>query len=200
MIRRRPPASPATSRSGPARGKRGAWIVAAVAAGFLATAVAVAIVVIIRDKDGDKIAKVNVPPGGKRGQSLMSGKNGDAAVAPKPTVDDAWVKQVAALPAEQQVDAVAAKLKELNPGFDGKVKPTIEGGGVVGLEFVTDNVTDISPLRALPELKSLNCRGSADVWNGRLADLSPLKGMALTALECGRTRVSDLSPRERGCR
>ena len=32
-----------------------------------------------------------------------------------------WVKEVAALPAEKQVEAVAKKLKELNPGFDGKV-------------------------------------------------------------------------------
>ena len=36
-------------------------------------------------------------------------------------VDDAWLKQVAALPAEKQVEAVAKKLKELNPDFDGKV-------------------------------------------------------------------------------
>ena len=32
-----------------------------------------------------------------------------------------WMKDVAALPAEKQVDAVAKKLQELNPGFDGKV-------------------------------------------------------------------------------
>ena len=187
------PPAPTPAKSAPGGRKRRPWIVAAVAAGFLATAIAVAIVVIIRDKNGDIVATINAPPGGSVDIHDEAKKNGQAA-APKPTVDDAWVKQVAAFPAEQQVDAVAAKLKELNPGFDGKVKPTIEGGGVVGLEFVTDNVTDISPLRALPELKSLNCRGSADVWNGRLADLSPLKGMALTALECGRTRVSDLSP------
>ena len=32
-----------------------------------------------------------------------------------------WMKDVAALPAEKQVEAVAKKLQELNPGFDGKV-------------------------------------------------------------------------------
>ena len=32
-----------------------------------------------------------------------------------------WMKAVAALPAEKQVEAVAKKLQELNPGFDGKV-------------------------------------------------------------------------------
>ena len=152
--------APTPAKSAPGGRKRRPWIVAAVAAGFLAMAAAVAIVVIIRDKDGNKIAEVNVPPGGTVDIG-DDGKKGDAAVAPKPPVDDAWLKKVAALPADKQVEAVTAKLKELNPGFDGKVKPTIEGGGVVGLEFVTDNVTDISPLRALPELKSLNCRGSA---------------------------------------
>ena len=38
---------------------------------------------------------------------------------------------------------MAAKLKELNPGFDGKVTPTIENGVVTGLKFLTDNV-DVS--------------------------------------------------------
>ncbi len=33
----------------------------------------------------------------------------------------AWMKTVAALPAEKQVEAVSKKLMELNPGFDGKV-------------------------------------------------------------------------------
>jgi tRNA A-37 threonylcarbamoyl transferase component Bud32 len=117
--------------------------------------------------------------------------------------------------AETQVKAVVAKLKERNPGFDGVVKPTIENGSVTGLEFVTDYVTDLSPLRALPALKRLDCHGSAPD-KGSLADLSPLKGMALTTLlfslntgvtdlsplkgmpltllGCGGTRVSDLSP------
>jgi len=43
------------------------------------------------------------------------------AVKPVIAVDDAFIKEVAALPAAQQVQRVAAKLKELNPGFDGLV-------------------------------------------------------------------------------
>ena len=42
------------------------------------------------------------------------------------TAAERWEKSVAALPAEKQVEAVARRLKELNPGFDGKVTPTIE--------------------------------------------------------------------------
>ena len=34
------------------------------------------------------------------------------------------MKEVAGMPAEKQVKAVAKKLQELNPGFDGKVTPT----------------------------------------------------------------------------
>jgi len=110
---------------------------------------------------------------------------------------DQWVKDVQAMPAEQQVEAVSKKLMELNPGFDGKLTETywagtrllqIENGVVVGISFSTDKVTDISPVRALRGLKFLNVSGE------KLADLSPLEGMKLTLLVCVGTQVSDLSP------
>jgi hypothetical protein len=111
-----------------------------------------------------------------------------------------WMKEVAALPAEKQVEAVAKKLQELNPGFDGKVTggyaqgtPNIENGVVTGFGFRTDNVTDISPVRALQRLRALYC-GGTDRNNCKFSDLSPLKGMPLTNLSCGLTQVSDLSP------
>jgi Leucine-rich repeat (LRR) protein len=104
------------------------------------------------------------------------------------------VKDVAALPAEKQVDAVTAKLQELNPGFDGKVTPAIENGVVTGLQFFTDNVTNIAPVRALPGLKNLRCHGSSP-GKGALSDLSPLEGMQLTVLNCGfLPLLDDLSP------
>ena len=108
-------------------------------------------------------------------------------------IDDAWLKQVATMTAEQQVAAVAAKLKELNEGFDGKVTPTIQDGVVTELQFLTDNVTDISPIRALRGLNKLTCSGSS-AGKGSLSDLTPLKGMKLTRLVCDGTNVSDLSP------
>ncbi|MGA2622049.1 MAG: SUMF1/EgtB/PvdO family nonheme iron enzyme, partial [Thermoguttaceae bacterium] len=111
-----------------------------------------------------------------------------------------WRKDVAALPAAKQVVAVAKKLQELNPGFDGKVTgwdgkgtPKIEDGVVKQFGFCTDNVTDISPVRASVGLKALDCQGNFPD-KGRLSDLSPLKGMPLTSLNCGCTQVSDLSP------
>jgi hypothetical protein len=106
---------------------------------------------------------------------------------------EAWERSVAALPAGKQVEAVAKRLKELNPGFDGKVTPTLLGPAVVGLKFNTDAVTDISPLRALRRLESLHCRGTAQ-RQGKLADLSPLRGLSLTSLRVEDNPVSDLSP------
>ena len=105
-----------------------------------------------------------------------------------------WMKDVAAMPAEKQVDAVAKKLQELNPGFDGKELHAIDGGAVTELRFASDNVADISPVRALKRLKLLACTGS---WDKRkLADLSPLRSLKLTFLNCSFSRVSDLSPLE----
>ena len=46
-----------------------------------------------------------------------------------------WMKQVANLPADKQVEAVAKKLKELNPGFDGKVTPKIDFLDVTELQL-----------------------------------------------------------------
>ncbi|HEY7307744.1 MAG TPA: protein kinase [Gemmataceae bacterium] len=102
----------------------------------------------------------------------------------------AWERRVAALPAEEQVKAVAARLKELNPGFDGKVTHSITGDVVSELQFSTDQVTNILPVRALTKLTSLNVAGEP----GKLADLSPLKGLPLSRLICSKTQVSDLSP------
>ncbi len=103
-----------------------------------------------------------------------------------------WGKEVAALPAEKQVEAVVKKLQELNPGFDGKELHAIDGSVVTELRFSGDNVADISPVRALERLKTLACTGS---WDKRkLEDLSPLRGLKLTFLNCSFSKVSDLSP------
>ncbi|HBJ33578.1 MAG TPA: hypothetical protein DDZ51_02220 [Planctomycetaceae bacterium] len=132
-------------------------------------------------------------------------------------VDESWITKVGSLSATEQVQAVSEKLKELNAGFSDDLKPTIENGAVVAIALLTDSVTDISPVRALKDLTLLTCEGSFTTQsNGRLADLSPLKGMRLTRLyinynerlsdlsplegmplthfHCGRTRVEDISP------
>lgn len=119
-----------------------------------------------------------------------------------------WEKAVAALPAADQVEAVAARLKDLNPGFNGKVTPTITNHVVTGLKFQTDQVTNVAPVRALSGLKSLDVCGTEETvrvmadqkvhdvvgLQGKLVDLTPLTGLSLTYLRCTRTKVSNLSP------
>jgi Leucine-rich repeat (LRR) protein len=100
---------------------------------------------------------------------------------------------VAALPVEKQVEAVERRLRELNPEFRGNVEGTIRDGKVAELRFLSDRVTDISPVRALKGLESLDCGGSAP-RKGRLSDLTPLRGLRLRLLACNESQVSDLEP------
>src|SRR5262245_35942565 len=109
------------------------------------------------------------------------------------TEEERWERTVAGMPAEQQVKAVVRRLKELNPAFDGTVTPTIENGVVAGLKFLTDDVDDISPVRALQGLESLNCAGTQP-RKGKLSNLTPLRGLRLKALDCRSTRVARLDP------
>ncbi|MBA4017762.1 MAG: hypothetical protein C0483_11360 [Pirellula sp.] len=112
-----------------------------------------------------------------------------------------WMKDVQAMTAEQQIEAVSKKLMEVNPGFDGKVAdfdkkgtPKIVNGVVMEIAFNTDRVVDISPVRALTGLTRLGCSGINANVLGKLSDLSPLSDMKLTALTCAYNPVSDLSP------
>jgi serine/threonine-protein kinase len=111
-----------------------------------------------------------------------------------------WIADTQKLPAEQQIEAVSKKLMELNPGFDGKLRgydqkelPKIEIGAVKEIGFWTDNVTDISPVRSLTELRWLDCRGS-QAGKGVISDVSPLEGMRLEHVYLSSTKVSNLSP------
>jgi serine/threonine protein kinase/Leucine-rich repeat (LRR) protein len=108
-------------------------------------------------------------------------------------VDAGWLRHTSTLPPKKQVEAVLALLRELNRGFDGKAGHAIEHGAVTSLELRTDDVTDLSPLAALPDLQHLHCRGSG-LDRGKLSDLSPLKGLRLVTLDISANLVSDLTP------
>ncbi|MEI8383844.1 MAG: SUMF1/EgtB/PvdO family nonheme iron enzyme [Planctomycetota bacterium] len=107
-----------------------------------------------------------------------------------------WMKDVQAMTAEKQLEAVSKKLVELNPGFDGKLSgpdasgtPLIVSGVVTDVHFSAAKVADLSPVRAFSGLKSLACS------QGVFADLSPLNGMRLTSLFLVfSSQLSDLSP------
>jgi hypothetical protein len=82
---------------------------------------------------------------------------------------------VAKLKPEQQVEAVRERLRLLNSGFDGKLSHKIENGHVMELRFISDEVTDISPVRALP-LEELTCREAMARKNAPiLAEIETLK-------------------------
>jgi tRNA A-37 threonylcarbamoyl transferase component Bud32 len=111
------------------------------------------------------------------------------------SADAAWEKSVAALPARQQVEAVTRRLRERNPRLAGDpVEPTIRDGVVTGLKININWVGDLSPVRALTRLESLECHGTPQGYVGMLADLSPLRGLSLRRLLFSDTRVIDLSP------
>jgi hypothetical protein len=107
----------------------------------------------------------------------------------------AWCQRLAPLPGEKQVAAVQLKLKALNAGFDGVVTPTYDAtGAVTGLRLLTDFVQDVSPVLALSKLDTLHCSGTPFSRMGKLADLSPLRGLGLKNLACADTLVTDLAP------
>ena len=105
---------------------------------------------------------------------------------------DADVQRIAALPAAEQVEEVRKELMRLNPGFDGKLTPTIENDVVTQLSVNTDQVTNIAPVRALTKLIYLDCRGTYPN-KGKLSDLSPLAGTTISRLDCSSTQVSELA-------
>ncbi len=111
-----------------------------------------------------------------------------------------WMKDVQAMPAERQIEAVSKKLVELNPGFDGTLlgaysrgKPVITDGTVREVEIRSDAVTDLSPVRVFSSLKVFGCLG-IDPGMNQLTDLAPLQGVRLTKVTITKTRVSDLTP------
>jgi serine/threonine protein kinase/formylglycine-generating enzyme required for sulfatase activity/Leucine-rich repeat (LRR) protein len=112
--------------------------------------------------------------------------------APVPFTE-ADAKRIAALPVAEQVEEVRKELIKRNPGFDGKLTPTTENGVVTEFSVNTDQILDISPIRALTGLVYLDLRGTYPN-KGKLSDLSPLKGTSITRLDCSSTQIADLSP------
>lgn len=111
-----------------------------------------------------------------------------------PPLDDEFILTVARLQPHDQVRAVADELKRRNPGFDGVLKPVVRDSKNVGLTLSSLHVADLSPLRALPDLETLDCSSPTDHQWGPLTDLSPLREMKLTRLRFAWNRVTDLSP------
>ena len=146
----------------------------------------------VEARKGDKVVQrelVRVTRDGREVVRVSQEASPPAAAA----ATAAWERSVVALSAVGQVTAVAARLKDLNPGFDGKVSPTIQDGVVTGLQFLSVAVHDLTPVRALTGLTALDCSGDWRSAEG-LSDLSPLRGLRLTSLTATGTQVYDLEP------
>jgi hypothetical protein len=138
-------------------------------------------------KDG-KLVRRELIAVTKNGRQVVRVSQEALSSEAKAAAASTWERSVAAMPAAAQVKAVVARLQELNPGFDGQVKPTIENGVVTGLRFLTPDVSNIAPVRALQGLSSLECAFT------KVSDLSPLKGMKLHRLQAIGIPASDLTP------
>ena len=169
-------------------------------------------------RDGKRVVRVSQEAQPAGAQATAAAGPPDATpVAAKSADATAWERSVSLLPAVQRAKAVAIRLEELNPGFDGTITPTIEHGVVRGLDLNIDRVTDLSPIRVFSELTSLTCRGSdafkgqlidgvrstgyeqgritiRSVGKSRLVDLRPLKDLPLTRLSCVNCNLYDLTP------
>jgi len=105
-----------------------------------------------------------------------------------------WASQVAELPRNKQIEAVMAKLEEVNPGCRVLLSCNVPGCDWSEKGYVilyVRGAADLSPVRALPWLRRLWADGN------QLSDLSPLRGMKLTELSIPGTQVTDLSPLEK---
>lgn len=133
-----------------------------------------------------------------------------------PRTVEQFISSTERLSPDKQVEQVMAKLRELNPGFDGKEKYSVEDDRVTELSFSAIKVRKIWPVAALRDLQKLHCSGDAEGRRASplsdlaaLSDLSlqelncswtavqslqPLRDMALQVLRCANTRVNDLSP------
>ena len=109
-------------------------------------------------------------------------------------VDDAFIQAVRALPFQDQGRVVIEKMKKLNPDLAGQIRMGVRDGKIVAVEVSPHHVSDLSPLRALLDLDTLDCSSPTEHQWGRIADLAQLKGLKLTHLLFAWNKVTDLSP------
>jgi hypothetical protein len=132
-----------------------------------------------------------------------------------PLPADPFAAKVASLPVQQRAAAVMAKVQELNPRFHGRFEAEIAEGEVRDLTFETDDITDLSPLQALPYLWTLKAEPSpgrrgrleniaplhahwelvtVSLSNNPIENLAPLKDKPLVMAQLNNTLVLDLTP------
>ena len=138
----------------------------------------------------------------KAGSEITIDVTSGPAPKGKPMSDEAFAESIPSLPPQEQVRRVIARLQELNPGFDGKANYKIEGGAVTELSISTTGtlvptvgISDLLPIKVLKGLRRLVLAPAKPDEQGALSDLSAFSGMRLTSLACqGNPQLHDLSP------
>jgi eukaryotic-like serine/threonine-protein kinase len=111
-----------------------------------------------------------------------------SSVEAKPVVNaETWQKSLVGLSEDESKEAVIARLKVLNPGYDGTPPPA----PLFNLCIGGTGVSDISPIVELPRIQSLYIKGD------QLTDLAALSKMTLYRLTLVCPVLTDLSPIER---
>jgi serine/threonine protein kinase len=196
----------ATRRRRAAKSTRGWWIGVSAAAVLVLGGAGVGAYYLFGNSEPDRSAS---------GSNKSPSDTDDLPKEPGPVTSE-WIKAVEALPAKRQARAVAEKLKELNSGYEGEFDAVYSGDAVIEFSVKTDHIKDISPIRALKQLRVLQCQPKDENTNGWLwsvealrdlplvrlrcggnraiKDLTPLSGMRLVELDIHKTGVSDLSP------
>ena len=148
-----------------------------------------------------------------RGQTAVAKIVGAVPATTQP-LDD-WIAATQSLNGQKQVDTFAAKLSELNPGWD-RLPPTAKSlplrssfwdndpnHPASNIELTSNELSDVSPLRVFYKLVDLTLEAippdviddSRPVTSGRVRDLSPVAHLQqLTTLNVSFQPVRDLSP------
>jgi len=117
-------------------------------------------------------------------------------IAPEPTEAQEWLHIALTAPAAKQSQMVRDRLVLRNPGLTAaQIQVKLDGSGrVFELSFPADQVTDLSPLRALPTLQRLFCDGAAgQPRKAALRNLSPLADLpAIDTVHVRNTSVRGL--------
>jgi hypothetical protein len=93
----------------------------------------------------------------------------------------------------EQLTHIIEKLRELNPGYDGKEAHKLTAGHVSMLTIPGESLLDITPLHDLSTLEELFIQ-TPPASKSKLGDLAPLTGLKLTSLTITSAAVSSLEP------
>ncbi len=128
------------------------------------------------------------------GQPAGEGRGANTLADPSDRRD--FVEAVRELPPLERVDRVMAKMREVNPAFDGRKNYAVEDDVIIEMTLSTAGVTNLWPLCALTRLRTIRVTGDpAGKKRGDLADLSPLAELLeLEQVDCSWNPVQDLRP------